>query len=273
MRKLTVALSALTALVVFAGCSDEKPDRGLEILPDMYHTPAYESQAAGTIEIDARDAQGNAIRRTVHFPAMQTPPDGTIPRGFQPYPLAATDFAGAKQLRNPVPASAQVLKRGQRDYLSYCATCHGRDGQAANTYIAASFSGIPNLNGLSVLQYSEGELFHVITMGKGRMLNLRAQLPPENRWSVVRFLRLQAMANLAAEDIEKLLPYLDSEIEQAPGDQALKARRAELVRLSAEAKAALAALGSAGDGHEFIPAPAPVPEYVGPSWPAMEAGK
>jgi len=69
------------------------------------------------------------------------------------------------------------------------------------------------------------------------------------------------------------VPYIDSQIDKNPNDQALKARRAEIIRLSTEAKAALAAIGSAGDGHEFIPAPAPVPEYVGPTWPEPEAGK
>lgn len=270
MRKM---LCAVAVAFAFAGCGEEKKDRGIEVMPDMFHTPAYESQDAGTVEIDARDAQGQPIKRTVHYPAMLAPPEGTIPRGFQPYPLAATDWAAARQMRNPLPLDAKVLKRGQRDFLSYCAACHGRDGDAANGYIAASFGGIPSLNGLSVLQLSEGEIFHVLTMGKGRMANLRAQLPPESRWAVVRFVRLQALANLAAEDIAKLVPYIDSEIAKKPDDQALKDRRAELIRLADEAKAALAALGSAGDGHEFIPPPAPVPEYVGPSWPLPEGGK
>jgi len=269
MRKLLAA----GAFVLLTACSAEKDDRGAELMPDMYHTPAYESQDAGTVEIDARDAQGQPIRRTVHFPAMLSPPEGTVPRGFQPYPLAASDFAGARLNRNPLPMTTQVLKRGQRDYLSFCAPCHGRDGNAANGHVAASFSGIPSLNGLAVLQLAEGEVFHVMTMGKGRMPNMRAQLPAESRWAVVRFVRLQALANLAAEDVGKLIPYIDSEIAKTPDDEALKARRAELLRLAEEAKAALAALGSAGDGHEFIPPPPPVPEYVGPSWPSPEGGK
>lgn len=270
MHRTTLCLAGLALL---AGCGGEKDDRGLEVMPDMYHTPAYESQDAGSIEIDARDAQGQPIRRPVHYPAMLAPPEGTVPRGFQPYPLAVADLAAARANRNPLPPSAAVLKRGQRDFLSYCAPCHGRDGNAANGYIAASFGGVPSLNGLSALQLSEGEIFHFLTLGKGRMPSLRAQLPAESRWAVVRFVRVQALANLAAEDVAKLLPYLDSEIAKTPDDPTLKARREELVRLAAEAKAALAAIGKAGDGHEFVPAPPPVPEYVGPSWPLPEGGK
>ncbi len=273
MNKRSMAMVAAVTLLCLAGCEDEKQDRGIELMPDMFHTPAYKSQVAGTIEIDARDAQGNPIRRTVEYPAMLTPPEGTIPRNFQPYPLAATDWAGARRMHNPLPQTAQVLKRGQRDYLTYCATCHGRDGNAANGYVAKTFSGIPNLNGLSVLQLAEGEIFHIQTLGRARMPNLRAQMPAENRWAVVRFVRLQALANLASDELDKLMPYLDTEIEKHPDDAILRARRADLVRLAAEAKTALSELGKAGDGHEFLPPLPPVPEYVGPSWPLPEAGK
>ena len=276
MRKfaaLAVNAALAAALLATSACSEEKKDRGLEVLPDMFHTPAYKSQGAETTEVDARDATGAPIKRTVHHPMMMPPPEGTIPRGFQPYPLAANDWKGAKMHHNPLPPSSQVLKRGQRDFLSYCAPCHGRDGDAANGYVAKTFSGIPSLNGLSVLQLSEGEIYHITTVGRGRMPNLCAQLPPESRWSIVRFIRVQALANLAAEDIGKLVPYIDSEIDKHPDDAVLKMRREEIIRLSAEAKEALAAIGTAGDGHEFMPALPPVPEYVGPVWPEMEKAK
>lgn len=266
-------LVAAAAALALAGCASEKKKRGLELMPDMYHTPAYESQAAGTAEIDARDAQGRPIRRQVHYPAMLAPPEGTVPRGHQPYPLAAADWAGARQHRNPLPMTPAVLKQGQRDFLTFCAPCHGRDGDAANGYIARQFSGVPSLNGMAVLQYAEGELYHAITMGKGRMYNLRAQLPPERRWAVVHFLKVQARASIAAEDVLKLVPILDAELAREPDDAALRARRAQIVALAEQAKADLAGIGSAGDGHEYLPPPPAVPEYVGPSWPVPKDGK
>lgn len=265
------AIAAVISGAILAGCgSSEKDERGLTVLPDMYDTPAAESQRAAVSEVDARDAQGNPIRRSVHHGTMLAPPEGTVPRGFQPYPLAAGDVAAARRNPNPLAPTPQVLKAGQRDYLSFCAPCHGRDGDAVNSYLAASFSGIPSLNGVGALQMPDGEVYHIVTMGRGRMANLRAQLPPERRWGVVHFLKLQARAAIAAEDVAKLVPYLDSEIEKRPEDAALRARRAELVRLAEQARADLAALGSAGDGREYQPPPAPVPEYVAPSWPVPQ---
>lgn len=264
MRKLAIACAALA----LAGCGSEKKDRGIELMPDMFHTPAYESQGAGTTEIDARDAQGQPIRRAVHYPAMLTPPSGTVPRGHAPYPLAATDWAGAKLHRNPLPATPAVLKQGQRDFLSFCAPCHGRDGDAANGYVAKTFGGIPSLNGMNVLLLSEGEIFHTITMGKGRMWNMRAQLPPERRWSLVHFLKVQARASVAVEDVEKMAHAVDAALATGSVD-----RRAEIRALADQAKADLAGLAAAGDGHEYIPPPPAVPEYVGPSWPVPKDGK
>jgi mono/diheme cytochrome c family protein len=269
-RRLMLGVGVAFAL---SACGSEKKERGLDLLPDMFNTPAYESQAAGTIEVDARDAQGKPIRRAVHFPAMLTPPVGTVARGQSAYPFAATDWAGAKTNRNPLAMTPQALKQGQHDFLTFCAPCHGRDGNAANGYVAKTFSGIPSLNGMPVLQLSEGEIYHVLTMGKGRMWNQRAQLPPERRWAVVHFLKVQARAAVAAEDVAKLLPYLDSEIEKHPDDAALKARRVEILRLAELAKTDLAGLAGAGDGHEFIPPLPAVPEYVGPTWPVPEDGK
>lgn len=265
MRKLLV----LPALLLLAACSEETDKRGLEVLPDMFHTPAYKSQTAGSIEVDARDAKGQPIRREVQYPGMMTPPEGTVPRDGEAYPLAAGDFVAARALVNPVPATAAVLRQGQHDFLIFCATCHGRDGDASHGYVAKQFSGIPSLNGPAILEKPDGEIYHIITMGRARMYNLRAQLPPERRWAVVDFIKVQARAATAEADLQKLLPGIDEQLAKCEGDPdpVLVRRRAAIVALAAQAKADLAAVETAGDGHAFAPAPAAVPEYVGPTWP------
>lgn len=267
-------LIALAIVVCLVSCGNEEKDkRGIELMPDMFHTPAFKSQTAGTIVVEGRDAQGNPVQREVQFPAMLTPPAGTVPRSFQPYPLAANDLVGARAHRNPQSATPAVLRQGQQDFLTYCAPCHGRDGDAANGYVARFFGGIPSLNGLSILQMPDGEIFHVLTVGKGRMLNLRAQLPPERRWGVASFLRVQARAVTADQDLGKAVSSLEVELAKNPADAALKSRRDELLRLIAQAKADLAAIQAAGDGHDYLPPPAPVPEWIDPTWPLPEAVK
>lgn len=266
MRKL---VCAAVAAAILAGCSEETDKRGIEVLPDMFHTPAYKSQTAGEMQVDGRDAQGNPIRRTVQYPAMMAPPAGTIARDEQPQ---AADLAAARLLVDPLAPTPKVLRQGQKDFLTFCAPCHGRDGNAAHGYVAKQFSGIPSLNALSALQMPDGEIFHIIGNGRGRMMSLRAQLPAERRWGVVRFVKVQARAATLEQDVSTLLPYFDEELAKKPGDPVLLARRQQVIDLAAEAKADLAAISAVGEAHDYEPAPAAVPEYVGPSWPAPPEG-
>ncbi|MEK7412941.1 MAG: cytochrome c [Planctomycetota bacterium] len=269
-KSLVVAMVVL----VLGGCGDSETDkRGLELLPDMYHSPASKSQTAGTIQVAGRDAQGNPVVRQVQYPSMLTPPEGTIPRDFQPYPLAVSDLAGALQLTNPIAPTTAVLKRGQQDFLIFCAACHGRDGNAVNGYIAKQFSGIPSLNIAGTLKKSDGELYHVISTGRGRMMHFRAQLPSERRWGVVNFLKIQARAAVAESQLVNELTVLEAELVKKPNDPVLMVQRTQLVELIKQAKADVAGLRTAGDGLEFMPLPAPVPEYVEPSWPVPETTK
>jgi mono/diheme cytochrome c family protein len=222
--------------------------------------------------VPARNAQGETVEREIHYPAMLAPPAGTVPRQAPAATpaLRADDWAGAKRLVNPLAASASVLRQGQRDYLVHCASCHGRDGNAAGAAMAPYFAGIPSLNGVGMLNWTDGEVYHLIGVGRGRMPHLRAQLPPERRWAVAHFLRVQARANAVHTDLKAMLDEFDRQAATKPGDPA---RRAALVAQLAQAEADLKALATAGDGHAFQPRAEPLPEYVGPSWPNPEITK
>jgi mono/diheme cytochrome c family protein len=267
MRKF---LLVAATLLLLSGCETEKKDRKIEIVPDMAHSPAVKSQAATTTTRLVRDEQGELVERTVVWPAMLTPPDGTVPRGPAPYTIAAGDLVAARAQVNPLLATPLVLKQGQRDYLITCAACHGRDGDAANGYVAAFFPGVPSLNGIGVLNMPEGEIFHIATRGRARMPGFAAQLPAERRWAVVHFVRAQARASATSADLAAQLAKLDEQIRAKPEDATLPPRRAQLAAAAAQAQADLAAIKTAGEGLEFLPPPAPRREDVGPAWPAPE---
>jgi mono/diheme cytochrome c family protein len=174
----------LLACLLAAGCGDaEGESRGLEVLPDMYHSPAPRTQSAL--------APGDG---TVHRPAAQEQPEGAVPRRGAGYRLAPGDLAAARRLLNPLLPEAAVLARGERAYLVHCSACHGRDGDAGRAAMAPYLGGIPSLRGPGALHLCDGEIFHFISAGKGRMPDLRAQLAPDERWAVVHFLRVQAAA-------------------------------------------------------------------------------
>jgi mono/diheme cytochrome c family protein len=262
MRKLVPVLAAVALL---GGCDSEKKDRGLELLPDMFHSPAYESQTAQT------SADGKT-----EYPAMMPPVAGTVPRGFTPYTLAANDWASAKKLANPLAPTADVLKAGQKGYLAACAVCHGRDGNAAHGYVAKQFSGIPSLNGANIIGLTDGEIYHIITVGRGRMPQHRAQLLPADRWAAVTYVKALARATIAKKAVEEVVGDAESVLRTNPADSAAAATMAQNRPILELRKADLEAILKVEHAHDaaaaFAPLPEPVPEYVAPSWGAPATG-
>ncbi|MCK6487870.1 MAG: cytochrome c [Planctomycetes bacterium] len=201
MRK---PLAAAALAVLLAGCAEENPKRGLEILPDMFHTPAFKSQTA-LVSPDG----------TVQSPATLAPPEGTVPREGAPYPLAANEQALAKGFANPLAPLPAVLRAGRRDFETYCGVCHGRDGNAGHAPMAPFFSGIPSLAGETYSALTDGEIAHIIARGRGRMPGHAAQLPGERRWQVVSYLRALQHATVATarggKELEALMAVTGGE--------------------------------------------------------------
>jgi mono/diheme cytochrome c family protein len=268
MRKFIVLTVAGAALALSSCGESEKASRGLDYMPEMYNHPGYKSQ--GVLE----QTDGKTMR---HVPAMLMPVDGTVSREGAGYSIAATDLVSAAALVNPQPASTAVLKRGQQLFNATCAMCHGRDGDANHGYVVATkehpqrFGGVPSIHTQNVALMSDGQIYHIITLGRNRMAGLSAQLLPADRWAVVRYTSVLARATQALVDSEKRL----AELQKITAPGAAKANDAETkADLSAHAamveqkKHDLLLIQQGGDGDAFIPPKKPVPEYIKPTWNA-----
>jgi mono/diheme cytochrome c family protein len=266
---LMAASAALLALSA-AGCGDgEKKSRGLDYMPEMYNTPAYKSQ--GVIVHEQGSGKATTVRQ---LPAMLTPPAGTVSREGATYAIEATDFAAAKALVNPLAPTTAVLKAGQRGFGIYCAACHGLDGNSANGFVVATkehpdrFGGVPSISTVNVARLSDGEIYHIITLGRNRMPNYRAQLPPAERWAVVHYARALARATVAAGDAEAELAKAEKAAKDAgkPPTADTQANLDALRAAVAQRRLDLDLIRRGGDGHEFTPPAPPLPEYVKPTW-------
>lgn len=180
----------LAALVLLAACGDddEKEHRGVKLLTDMRWAPTPRSQSA-LVSPDG----GTQV------PVMMPPVAGTVPRSGPGYVLGPDDLAEARRLVNPHLPTGPVLRSGQAAFLTFCAACHGRDGDPAKASLAPFIGGIPSLNGPNVAALGDGELFHYISAGKRRMPDFRAQLAPDERWALVLYLRALGAASILGE--------------------------------------------------------------------------
>lgn len=122
--------------------------------------------------------------------SMRVPPEGTVPRGYDPYPYsqAEIDQAGAA-LKNPLPLTAAVLERGQKEYEVYCSVCHGHLGEGDGP-VVPRMTAPPSLITGAAKDWQDGKIFHMITMGRGNMLPYAAQIRPADRWAIVHYVRV-----------------------------------------------------------------------------------
>ncbi len=143
--------------------------RNYEVFYEMANSRAYETWSDNPVYADGQ---------TVHLP-----PEGAIARGALPIldPATAT---------NPYSADdAAVLARGAAVFGNHCAVCHGPMGQGDGTVTQRGVPPPPNFVGGKVPQMTDAELFGIVTNGRNNMPPYASQVPREDRWKVLRYVR------------------------------------------------------------------------------------
>ncbi len=134
---------------------------------------------------------------------MRVPPAGTVPQGYTPYPYAKDqgDLAGEK-LNNPLSLNKKNLARGQKIYNTFCIVCHGPVAKG-NGFIVPKFPMPPSLHSDKVRAWSDGRIFHVVTMGQNLMPSYASQIAEKDRWAAILYLRaLQRSVNPTPDDVD-----------------------------------------------------------------------
>ncbi len=157
-----------------------------EYMPDMANSPAIKSQ--------------KMVASLPHHRGMLMPPDGTVPRGYEPYPYKEDPEGAAKFLINPLPKTEEVVLAGEKAYNTYCIVCHGAKGLGDGP-VVPPFPKPPSFHSEKVQNWTDGRIFHVITVGQNLMPSYAAQIEPQTRWAIIRYLRvLQLAQNPSPED-------------------------------------------------------------------------
>ena len=91
----------------------------------------------------------------------------------------------------PTPA---LLAKGRERYDIFCAPCHGYDGQGGGTVPKrveqSGKAWIPaNLVSETFVTIPNGQLYNTISNGRNTMLGYASQIPVEDRWAIVLYVR------------------------------------------------------------------------------------
>jgi mono/diheme cytochrome c family protein len=102
----------------------------------------------------------------------------------------------------PFPVTKEVLDRGQERYQIYCAMCHGLTGYGDGMIVRRGFRRPPSYHDDRLRNEPVGHFFDVITNGWGAMPDYAAQIPPEDRWAIIAYLRaLQLSQQVPASQV------------------------------------------------------------------------
>jgi mono/diheme cytochrome c family protein len=106
---------------------------------------------------------------------------GSGPQGVVAYPDDVEVF--------PLPITEAVLKRGKERYEIFCSVCHGMTGQGDGMIVRRGFRRAATFHSDNLRQAPVGHYFDAITNGWGAMPSYASQIPVEDRWAIVAYIR------------------------------------------------------------------------------------
>jgi mono/diheme cytochrome c family protein len=203
MKRFSVThFSLLIVASIMISCGRGPSDPGTEYSPQMYISKAYEPYSQAEVEPDKVDYNKfNPMGIN-----MRIPPKNTVARRRFNTNFEIKDSTGSvnkrdlmlynihrdsiqiaeRVLKNPFPASPEVMKEGEVLYLRYCSPCHGANGDGKGK-VGDQYKGVPNYSQGVYKTMNSGHIFHVITHGRNRMWPHASLLNVDERWKVVHY--------------------------------------------------------------------------------------
>ena len=200
MKNLLVNIFLVFTLsLMLLSCSADKDNPGVEYAPNMYHSTPYEPLSQVTdkeigswLDSNPDDNHGEFYNSNPYNPygmTMRDPVPNTVKRSlYLPYRIPKDSLELAALIKNPLASTEEVLKEGKVLYTRYCIHCHGEKGMG-DGLVGIADKGVTAYNSRAVKSRSEGEIFHAITHGKGRMWAHGSQVSIENRWKIVKYVQ------------------------------------------------------------------------------------
>jgi mono/diheme cytochrome c family protein len=169
----------LLAVLALAGCRQ-----------DMHDQPRFKPLAQSDFYGDLRSARN--------------PMEGTVARGQ----LHEDTYLYTGKIGNnpgdymPFPVTDAVLARGRERFNIYCAPCHSRVGDGNGMIVQRGFRRPQSFHIERLRHVPLGYLFDVMTNGFGAMPDYASQIPPQDRWRIVAYIRaLQLSQGASPSDV------------------------------------------------------------------------
>ncbi len=148
--------------------------------------------------------------------SMRQPIPGTIARGFL---RTDTEYFTGKKLKSassvatasatnpftddtdtfPFPITRETVVRGKERYEIFCSVCHGLTGNGDGMIVRRGFRRAATFNDDRLRQAPVGHFFDAITNGWGAMPSYAAQIPVQDRWAIIAYVRALQLSQQKAQ--------------------------------------------------------------------------
>jgi len=204
-------LLAVVLVVGFAGFRGDKfTHTPLEILPDMDQQAKVKAQQTNHFFADgvgARKPVAGTVPMGLHLPEKSATEGGHAANGFSHgsdyYNTGIIgDFYG-DGFPEQIKVDTALLNLGRERYDIHCSRCHGESGNGAGVLGKYGIANIFNFHTDAFNKSTDpayrpnGQVFDVITKGKGLMGSYGANTTVKERWAIIAWLRAMAMARSA----------------------------------------------------------------------------
>ena len=184
------------ALIMRARVTTSSQPR-IHIIPDMDSQPKFKTQARNPMFADRR--------------AMRPPVAGAVPRGANLGEPAITSGRIGEDWVAAIPLDVDrgTLQRGRQRYEIYCSPCHGLAGfgdgmvaKRADELLEGTWTPPTSFHTDLLRERPAGHLFNTISNGIRNMPAYGPQIPVEDRWAIVAYVRaLQRSQNATVDDV------------------------------------------------------------------------
>jgi mono/diheme cytochrome c family protein len=177
---LVAGILVCLALIVFLQRDFSEPNLELVTERQMARSPAF-----GSYSPNPNFPDGITIRQ---------PAPGTIPQGWKAFPYGSTPsemVRAGNELKSPLSfAQPSARQLGASLYATYCQFCHGPTGMGDGPVSSHGFPAPLSFLKPQGLEMKDGEMFHILTYGKGNMPGHAVQLSEMDRWAVILHVRV-----------------------------------------------------------------------------------
>jgi len=143
----------------------------------------YTGKKAGAKAASATTAQQQIANPQQPAPNANPQTAGGAPQNS--FPDDVVDF--------PIPVTKDVVLRGQQRYNVFCSVCHGMTGNGDGMIVRRGYRRAASFNDDRLRQAPVGHFFDAMTNGWGAMPSYAPQIPVQDRWAIVAYIRaLQA---------------------------------------------------------------------------------